>query len=117
MQPADKTIRSIINWPAIVLLHQHDDLVYIADQSAWLEYLDHEAANLVAEDKLIDSTGQCWLMTESIKQHTLISSTPISLEQFITIVQRFAQLQGQCCSSKLIFSNFQQGFAIIEQLD
>lgn len=117
MLPTDKPISSVINWPAIVLLHQHDDLVYIADQSAWQDYLDHEAANLVAEDKLIDSTGQCWLMTKPIEQHTLTSNTPISLEQLIAIVQRFAQLQGQCCSSKLNFSNFQQGFAIIEQLD
>lgn len=100
-----------------MLLHQHDDLVYITNHSDWQDYLAYEAANLVAEDKLIDSTGQCWLITHSLKQHTLTLSTSISLEQFIAIVQRFAQLQEHCCSSKLNFSNFQQGFAIIEQLD
>ncbi|UJF21788.1 DUF4144 domain-containing protein [Shewanella sp. OMA3-2] len=100
-----------------MLLDQHNDLVYLANHCAWQDYFDHEAANLVAEDKLIDSTGQCLLISQSIKQGKLTLTTPISLEQFVAIVQRFAQLQGHCCSSKLNFSNFQQGFAIIDQLD
>ena len=106
-----------IYWPAIVQLHLHDELIYIKDPQAWQHFLITDAIHLATEDQLIDSNGQCYLLSPQASQHSLIPSGKLTVSQFIPLVQQYAQLQGHCCSSKLMFTCFEQGFAIIDQLD
>ena len=106
-----------VNWPAIVQLHLHDELIYIKSPRAWQDFLATDAMHLVAQDQLIDSSGQCYLFLQHANQYNLTPSGNLTVSQFIPLVQQFAQLQGHCCSSKLLFTSFEQGFAIIDQLD
>jgi hypothetical protein len=106
-----------VHWPAIVQLHLHDELIYINTPQAWQDFLITDAIHLVTEDLLIDSSGQSYSFCQQANQHSLTPSAKLTVSQFIPVVQQFAQLQGHCCSSKLMFTSFEQGFAIIDQLD
>lgn len=116
-----------IQWPAIVKLAQHDELLYLAHQADWLALASLHQRQFVDADLLLDSLGEQYLIraTPTTIHENPIGELPnllkqqqkLSLTDFIKWVQKHANAIGQCCVAKLAFTTFAQGMEIVHSLD
>ncbi|NRD72439.1 hypothetical protein HQQ94_04095 [Shewanella sp. VB17] len=104
-----------ITWPAILIQPQHDELVYLGSQEAWLiEPQQHLHINT----QLFDSLGNTYIMSNNKKViNWEISPQDITLEEIIKKIQYHASLLGHCCTKKLRPKNFTQALNIIRYLE
>lgn len=109
----------MINWPAVINYKGEDELTYVSSQSEWdgdadLHYFAYEA-----EDRLIDSYGQVF----SLSDHNGSSVNPkhtnesLELQALIELAQKHAVSLGECCSAKMFFSSVSDVINAIGQFE
>ncbi|MDO6620321.1 MULTISPECIES: DUF4144 family protein [unclassified Shewanella] len=118
-----------ICWPAVIKQQSCDELIYLASDRDWLEFCcltPHIAGTC---DKLLDSEGNTFdisinsatdtsqPITVAALPQLALSTQAIDLMTFIHYVRQHAQLNGHCCSAKLIFSTIRQGIETVEFLE
>ncbi len=104
----DKGVSKDIHWPAVVCYQGDDELVYLANKMDWLVYCD-EAPMLTEGDKLIDSSGRLYDMTEYNGQLFLLDSDGFILfAELLLLVKKNACLVQQVCSAKIDVSHYGQ---------
>lgn len=138
IKSAEAHINMGVSWPAILQSEQHDELIYIKDQSSWYTFNSENNHTLHPDDRLIDSHGVVFLVHGS-KINSLISpqkiaSSPSALDvptidastgttpskmavsELLPLVRQFAQYQDHCCSSKIGFNTISEGIELVNEL-
>lgn len=118
---------SSIEWPAIVKLTQHDELLYLEHQRDWLELACLYQHHFIETDQLLDSKSQLYFISATPQKihedpvgelpQLLRQQQVLPLTEFIKWVQNHAQALGQCCVAKLAFTTITQGFEIVRTLE
>lgn len=105
-----------INWPAILIQPQQDELIYLVSDTDWQI---ESQQTIDASSQLIDSSGRSYQLCHSSKDSFdwEISSEEIKLEALIKKIAAHASLLGHCCSAKLVAKDFHQAFEIIRHLE
>ncbi|WP_076540657.1 DUF4144 family protein [Shewanella sp. UCD-KL21] len=118
-----------ICWPAVIKQQTSDELIYLASDRDWLEFCCLAAHITDTTDKLLDSEGHifdisinsttdtCQPITVAELPQLALSTQAIDLVTFIRYVRQHAQLNGHCCSAKLIFTTIRQGIETVEFLE
>ncbi|WP_298772933.1 DUF4144 family protein [uncultured Shewanella sp.] len=114
----EKGVSSDVHWPALVCYQGDDELVYIADEAAWVVYC-HEAPTLIeGEDKLIDASGQLYYLVEN-KDRLVLRATNrrFLLSELLILVRHHACLVQQVCSAKIDAKTHRQLIDIVYELN
>ncbi|WP_299007201.1 DUF4144 family protein [uncultured Shewanella sp.] len=107
-----------LQWPVLVCYQGDDELVYIADEAAWLAYCDEAPTLIAGEDKLIDASGQLYHMIESDGQLVLFATNRIFLfAELLALVRKNACLVQQSCSAKIDANTYRQLIHIVYDLN
>ena len=109
---------SMVNpqWPAIIKHAGDDELTYVSSEASWLADPHISAHPCNDDDMLIDSCGHIFKLhydTLSRKTTLLHTDSNLPLTQFSTIVQMHLAVLEQCCISKLTFSDYPHGIALV----
>jgi hypothetical protein len=103
-------------WPALIKHDGDDELSYVASFSSWETEPALCASPYQDTDILIDSKGQVFeLYYDAIRKDVSLNPAhiAISLGRFSELVQLHLAHQQQCCVSKVIFRDYQQGFELV----
>ena len=118
-----------ICWPAILQFDQDDELMYLSCYQDWLSFICVNQHTVGKKDKLIDSAGHIYNIITPLPQDpsldTRVAELPrlmklnknINVLQMLPIVRQYGQLQGHCCSAKIIFTTIAQGIATVAELE
>ncbi|WP_445776469.1 DUF4144 family protein [Shewanella sp.] len=118
-----------IHWPAIIKFDQDDELMYLANHQDWLSFICANKYTVCVQDQLIDSSGDVYLIEKPIAETTTIENSvahlpqlikqpqPINVLQLLPLVRQYGQLQGHCCSAKIVFTTIEQGIATVAELE
>lgn len=94
-----QSFHSVI-WPAIIKLHGDDELIFILDAVD----LDNDTAlyqmQLQAQDKLIDSTGAVYCISNRPALALAQADLSLSLDTVENLLQLHLSDHGTCCVSK-----------------
>lgn len=111
----------MIHWPAIIIYHNDDLLTLIRSQQDLI--IELKTTNYYGcEDKLMDSKGYLFKLTESPKKLTPLilakaSKQPLPLPELTALIQKNAILEGFCCSSKIYCETYLQAFELIKSIN
>jgi len=90
----------LIQWPAIIKLHADDELIFVLDAAELANDAALHQMQLQAQDKLIDSTGA----TYRISNRPALALAPTDLTLSLDAVENLLQLHlsnnGTCCVAK-----------------
>ncbi|AQS40068.1 protein structure with unknown function [Shewanella psychrophila] len=120
--PLTSPINSKIQWPAILIHVDHDELVYCNSEQDWqLEAQGH----LDEMSQLFDSSGVSFCLeldkTNDLTQDKhltwLAAAEPLDLKQVLIYVRRHASTLGHCCTAKLGANTVKQVFDIMKYLE
>ena len=95
--------RSVV-WPAFIKFSGDDELVYVADHSEWLTDADLSYGTYESSDRLIDSDGQVFSLSDSDgkgKIEPVLIDEGITSVQFVELIQKHFAVSGACCVSKI----------------
>ncbi|OOE87589.1 DUF4144 family protein [Salinivibrio sharmensis] len=94
-------MNTFLDYPALLIWHGDDELSFASDPAS----LNALSENVITEDdRLVDSQGVCWLSQDG-GQHWQPSGQIMPLEQLVARVQAHYAQQGQCCVSKIHFTD------------
>ncbi|HSH73942.1 MAG TPA: DUF4144 family protein [Methylophilaceae bacterium] len=108
----------MIHWPAIIHFSGDAELVFILNQSQWLEDQDLHSQHYHTADRLIDSDGNLYALTSRIdgKIVPVADGAQIALIALIDLIRAHASQDGQCCVSKFSADSIREAIAMMEQL-
>lgn len=108
----------MIYWPVIVHYSGDNELLFCASQAAWNNDADLHAHAYNPQDRLIDSNGQIFSLTERQDNRVVPLSTDqtIHLEAVNGLVRLHASALGQCCVQKIFFNSIAQAIKAVEFL-
>ncbi|ARD21046.1 DUF4144 family protein [Shewanella japonica] len=121
-----------ICWPAIIKQQTSEELIYLANQTDWLEYCCLQLHLISSNDRLLDSEGSTFDIVIEAQAHPQqhqanhptaelpqlrASQHPIDLVTFIQYVRTHATLNDHCCSAKLVFTDIKQGIDTVAYLE
>lgn len=118
-----------IHWPAILKFDQDDELMYLANHQDWLSFICANQYTVCFQDRLIDSSGDIYLIEKPLAETTAteksIAQLPhlvkqpqsINVLQMLPLVRQYGQFQGHCCSAKIVFTTIEQGIATVAELE
>ena len=104
-----------IHWPAIVHYDNDAELAYVASLQQWLDDAELSGFDYQAEDELIDSHGNVFLL--QYKSDTLVrpvaSGRSKTLQQVLGLVKAHLSEQGSCCVAKLSAYSIAEAIALL----
>lgn len=107
-----------LQWPALVCYQGDDELVYIADEAAWLAYCDEAPTLIEGEDNLIDASGQLYHMVEYDGRLVLRATNRLFLlAELLILVKKNACLVQQMCSAKIDAHTYRQLIHMVDDLN
>ena len=104
-----------INWPAIIRHGEDPELSFIADQSAWLQYISHE--DPVTDDSVIDSSGHRYSIIRHGGEFRLQAAGSVTLTELLGLVKAHAAASGSCCVAKLYAPTIDEAMKIVASLE
>jgi len=104
-----------INWPAIIRHGEDPELIFIADRSAWLEYISHE--DPATDDSVIDSSGDQYGIIRHGGDIRLQAAGSITLTGLLGLVKAHASASGSCCVAKLYAPTIDEAMKIVASLE
>ncbi|MFK7865088.1 MAG: DUF4144 family protein [Pseudohongiellaceae bacterium] len=115
----DRVDTGKIMWPAFIKFDGDNGLLYIEDQQQWLNDSDLHSARYEARDRLIDSTGEIFSLSQNSQgQNALIKTgTRCSIASAVGYVQAYAAEENYCCSAKIHALSFNEVLTMISDLD
>lgn len=97
-------MRSLILWPAIIHHAGQAELIYIKDEPQWLAHVQ-TPQHFHAQDRLIDSTGHAYSLTNGIPN---FSGRTVALDELLNLIRAHAAEAGQCCVAKFSAASIPQ---------
>ena len=93
----------MIQFPAVIKLTGQDELIYNADVADFTVNIQLQQAYLLADDLLIDATGQGYLLSDfSTNTQTQCAATAVfDLHQLTAMVQAHFFSEAQSCVTKI----------------
>ena len=103
-------------WPAFIKLLGDDELIFLANESSFLEKASLYSKHLQPQDFLADSTGHIYhfLKDEHHKTHLKKTEQTLSLEAILQLVRLHAAQDGACCVSKLSANTIDEAISLLE---
>jgi len=104
----------MISWPAIMVLGDDPELVYVHNQADWGNRTDLHVANSIEADLLIDSLGKVFELTSRDEHKVVLRPTGQikSLEEILGLVKAHAASSGACCVAKLYAPSIEEAYKI-----
>lgn len=94
---------SVIHWPAMIHCEGDDELTYVADMQNWLADNDLSSAYYDQADRLIDSQGQQFVLTDLFDG--VIKPLPLNryleISEVVSLLRNHFSVTGACCVSKI----------------
>jgi len=108
----------LINWPAIINHTDDAELVYVSDNEQWDGDADLNSFEYIATDRLIDSSGRIFNMTDREEGVVKPKATGdiIELKVILGLVKAHAAQSGSCCVAKLYAPTIREAYKIVESL-
>ncbi|MBR9728339.1 DUF4144 family protein [Shewanella intestini] len=108
-----------IHWPILIQLHDSDELFHLEDHQQWPAFIAQNQHNLFNRFYINDSKGSRFYITitQAISYPLKLERTQaLTVKQLTQAVQAYAQLQQQCCASKLQITSLEQAMTLVQQL-
>jgi len=110
---------AVVNWPGIVLHDGDPELLYVPDHAGWERDAGLHAADYVASDCLIDSSGTVFRLSATAGQRVMPQARgdTKSLDEILALVKAHAVQAGSCCVAGLYAASIREAFRIVQALD
>jgi len=107
-----------MRWPALLSYVGDNELVFIANQSAWMSDRDLQSPHFDEGDRIIDTDGCLYQPEKSEKGIELVKlEEKYTLEDLVELVQaHMFEQAGATCVSKVGASSIDQLMTIMEAL-
>lgn len=89
-----------VQWPAIIKLDAEDELIFISDAATFYSDKSLHQMQLQAQDKLIDSTGTVFTISNRPEVQLTATGIMLSLNAVEDLLRLHLSNQGTCCVSK-----------------
>lgn len=103
-----------IHWPVLLQYEGDPELTVIHSQLDWqAEYAQHFFA---AQDRLIDSEGQCFLLQQRISGQIIPhpAGVRLSLNELNEILRKHFAAAGHCCVAKMLVASVAEAVQAVE---
>ena len=103
-------------WPIVIKINEDHELVYVSSEADWQQDENLSGYPYADEDLVIDSTGR--LYSPSYNSQVKIVSLKdlgerILIDDFNRLLRKHLCTTNECCISKIMVANFEQGFDLI----
>jgi len=89
-----------VKWPAIIKLDADDELIFISDADEFANDTALREMQLQAQDKLIDSTGAVFTISNRPALTLTVTDSQLSLNAVENLLRLHLSNHGTCCVSK-----------------
>lgn len=103
-----------IHWPVLLQYEGDPELTVIRSQEEWrTEYVQHYFA---AQDRLIDSEGQCFLLQQRLSDQIIphAAGVGLSLNELNDILRGHFAATGHCCVAKMLVASVAEAVQAVE---
>ncbi|RVU84433.1 hypothetical protein EOL70_13210 [Leucothrix sargassi] len=105
----------MVKWPVIVSYNNHHELDYIESEQAWDEYHRGNAHVLDEHCIVIDILGQSYV--NDVTTNGFLERDLYSVEKVTELVRLHASELGNCCISKMFFSDVEQAVKSVKDIE
>jgi hypothetical protein len=97
----------MIHWPCVFKLEGDSELLFLASECQFTSELD--ALIWDSADRLIDSTGQCYVVKQKDKSYVFEpEGCALSLESITQLIQEHEFSKAEMCITKIQFPSIQK---------
>ncbi len=90
----------LIQWPAIIKLHADDELIFVPGAVQFAGDVAHQLTHLQAQDRLIDSSGAVYHISNRSALELIPVGVILSLDEVEDLLRLHLSSNGTCCVSK-----------------
>ena len=103
------------SFPAVLVLHGDDELIYLPDAAAWHDEAGHTRL-FPGQDRLIDVQGRSFAPIPPAEGAAdPADEGAVTLAEFEQLLRRHLFAQAQTCVSKAGIGSFAEGIAVVGQ--
>lgn len=89
-----------VQWPVIIKLDADDELIFISDADKFVNEAALRQMQLQTKDKLIDSTGAVFTISNRPALQLTATGSVLSLDKVEVLLRLHLSNHGTCCVSK-----------------
>ena len=109
-------LNQAVQWPAIIHCEGDDELTFVADQQSWLSDEDLSSVYYDQADRLIDSEGQLFALTDQVDGviRPLSLHNNLQISELAELLRKHFSVTGACCLSKIQPDSIASCMAILQ---
>ena len=106
-----------IRWPAFIQFSGQAEVVYLADESAWVAEAHQHLQAYQPGDRVVDSAGQLYSLKGNGRAAELSpTGGKLTLPELLLIVRAHAAQAGVCCTAKLSAASIGEAVQLLSTL-